>query len=206
MTSSIVTPKLLQFHSSTAWRFRLYHRRGIKSKKPVITCIDSGEPSRIVQNGVNGYVVDQTQRWLARRWIIWLDTLMKPGWWENEDLSRFRILPGRGLLRNCYTLLPLHKTTRRKRRILVTDNQVLDPPVGGGRVRIFELYRHFDPSVNDITYLGTFDWLGPQEREQKLADHFTRSWYQWPSNRSAWMEFLAGWPKQPHWMWQHLFC
>ena len=38
---------------------------------------------------------------------------------------------------------------------------------------IYELYRHFDSSVNDITYFGTLDWLGPQQREQKLADHFT---------------------------------
>ena len=58
------------------------------------------------------------------------------------------------------------------KKMLVTDNQVLDPPIGGGRVRIYELYKNFDPSAFDITYLGTFDWLGPEEREQKLAEHF----------------------------------
>jgi hypothetical protein len=46
-------------------------------------------------------------------------------------------------------------------KILVTDNQILNPPIGGGRVRIYELYKNFDPSAFDITYLGTFDWLGP---------------------------------------------
>ena len=56
-------------------------------------------------------------------------------------------------------------------KILVTDNQVLDPPIGGGRVRIYELYKNFDPSAFDITYLGTFDWLGPEEGEQQLAEH-----------------------------------
>jgi glycosyltransferase involved in cell wall biosynthesis len=67
----------------------------------------------------------------------------------------------------------LHSCGSEFKRILVTDIQPLDPPIGGGRVRISELYRHFDPSIFEITYLGTFDYLGPDGRKQKLADHFT---------------------------------
>ena len=144
-----------------------------KSKKPVITCIDSGEPSRIVQNGVNGYVVDPDPKMIGEK----MDYLARHpdearlmgerGSISVQDLTWERVVE------KLLHAASASQNTRRKRRILVTDNQVLDPPVGGGRVRIFELYRHFDPSVNDITYLGTFDWLGPQEREQKLADHFT---------------------------------
>jgi len=42
--------------------------------------------------------------------------------------------------------------------LLVADNQVLDPPVGGGRVRIYELYRHLAMLGFDVTYVGAYDW------------------------------------------------
>ena len=56
--------------------------------------------------------------------------------------------------------------------VLVADNQVLDPPVGGGRVRIYELYRHIAALDFEISYVGTFDWPGPAYRDQLLAPHF----------------------------------
>lgn len=55
-----------------------------------------------------------------------------------------------------------------KIRLLVTDNQILDPPVGGGRIRILELYRHL-PDDFETTYVGMFDWPGPVFRDQWMA-------------------------------------
>ncbi len=54
----------------------------------------------------------------------------------------------------------------------MADNQVLDPPIGGGRVRIYELYRHLAMLDFDITYVGAYDWPGPAYRDQMLAPHF----------------------------------
>ena len=56
--------------------------------------------------------------------------------------------------------------------VLVADNQVLDPPVGGGRIRIHELYRHLAALDFEITYVGAYDWPGPAYRDQFLAPHF----------------------------------
>jgi glycosyltransferase involved in cell wall biosynthesis len=60
---------------------------------------------------------------------------------------------------------------RRPIELLVTDNQLLDPPVGGGRLRILELYRHL-PEDFGTTYLGAFDHPGPAFRDRALAPNF----------------------------------
>ncbi len=56
--------------------------------------------------------------------------------------------------------------------ILVADNQVLDPPVGGGRIRIYELYRHIAALGFEVSYVGAYDWPGPVYRDHMLAPHF----------------------------------
>ncbi len=56
-------------------------------------------------------------------------------------------------------------------RLLVTDNQMIDPPVGGGRVRIWELYRHL-PEDFVTTYIGAHDHPGPVFRDRWLAPNF----------------------------------
>ena len=53
----------------------------------------------------------------------------------------------------------------------MTDNQIIDPPLGGGRVRILQLYRHM-PEDFTTTYIGTFDYPGPAFRDQPLAPNF----------------------------------
>ena len=106
-----------------------------KSKKPVITCIDSGEPSRIVQNGVSGYVVDPDPKIIGEKMEYLAQHpneagfMGQKGYVTVQDLTWGRIIEK--LLQPASSL----QNIRRKRKILVTDNQVLDPPVGGGRVR-----------------------------------------------------------------------
>ena len=56
-------------------------------------------------------------------------------------------------------------------RLLVTDNQIIDPPVGGGRLRIWELYRHLPADFVTI-YVGTHDHPGPVYRDRWLAPNF----------------------------------
>lgn len=159
-----------------------------QSKKPVITCSDSGEPARIVKDGLSGFVVDPDPRKIAEKINYLVENpvharrmgeegyrLVQEISWENvvDRLlsSKNEIDSVEPVEKNKHSL----QETQKKVKVLVTDNQILDPPVGGGRVRIYELYKNFDPELFDITYLGTFDWLGPEEREQKLADHFTET-------------------------------
>jgi hypothetical protein len=77
-----------------------------------------------------------------------------------------RTVPGRGIE------FERSANPRRDIKILVTDNQVLDPPVGGGRLRLYHLYRNLARSFA-ITYVGAYDWPGPEYREQTLAANFT---------------------------------
>ena len=45
--------------------------------------------------------------------------------------------------------------------MVVADNQILNPPVGGGRVRISSLYKNFSDDFH-IDYLGMYDNPAPE--------------------------------------------
>ena len=44
--------------------------------------------------------------------------------------------------------------------------------MGGGRIRIYELYRNLAALGFEVTYVGAYDWPGPTYRDQMLAPHF----------------------------------
>ena len=54
-------------------------------------------------------------------------------------------------------------------RIAVLDMQPIDPPVGGGRLRLLGLYHDPGP-VATIRYVGSYDWPGPGFRRRSLSD------------------------------------
>jgi glycosyltransferase involved in cell wall biosynthesis len=146
-----------------------------KSKKPVITCLDSGEPSLIVEDGISGFVVDPDPKKIAEK-INYLienpdkaERMGENGYHSVESITWDNVV---GVILHNHNSELEHKRENPRIKVLVTDNQVLDPPIGGGRVRIYQLYKNFNKNFYDITYFGTFDWLGPLEREQKLAENF----------------------------------
>lgn len=59
-----------------------------------------------------------------------------------------------------------------KTKVVILDMQPIDPPVGGGRIRLLGLYSGF---LNDIdaTYVGSYDWRGPGYREHKISECLT---------------------------------
>ena len=57
-------------------------------------------------------------------------------------------------------------------KVVVVDMQPIDPPVGGGRLRLLGLYSGFLNNI-DATYVGSYDWRGPGYRKHKLSDCLT---------------------------------
>jgi glycosyltransferase involved in cell wall biosynthesis len=157
-----------------------------RSKKPVITCVDSGEPTYFVKNFETGFVVEPHPETIAARINYFIDhpdagvemgengcSSVAQMTWDvvsSRLLAAFhseeRIGMGKGIE------LEQSDNSCRDIKILVTDNQVLDPPVGGGRLRLYHLYRNLARSF-PITYVGAYDWPGPEYREQTLASNFT---------------------------------
>lgn len=52
-------------------------------------------------------------------------------------------------------------------KVLVLDMQPIDPPIGGGRLRLLGLYHDLGLPT---TYIGSFDWPGEQSRNRRLSD------------------------------------
>ncbi|HUI82796.1 MAG TPA: glycosyltransferase [Candidatus Binatia bacterium] len=148
------------------------------SHKPVIVCKDSGEPALLVRDGHSGFVVAPDPAEVARAMSILADNralarsmgesayesappqswdraverLLEAAWEEVEPATASEPLPE--------GLPPLVQTAREPVRVLVACNQVLQPAVGGGRVRVTELCKGMAAHFR-TDYLGAYDWPGP---------------------------------------------
>ncbi|PYU35495.1 MAG: hypothetical protein DMG31_03860 [Acidobacteria bacterium] len=151
------------------------------SHKPVITCTDSGEPTAFLRDQQNGFVAQPNPADVAAA----IETLVEsPSLAAQMGEQGFRDLPSLSWDDVAQRLLAAAGTShfssgsRRAHsngsgvKVFVSDNQVLDPPVGGGRLRIYQLYRHLASIGFDVTYVGAYDWPGPTYREQNLSPHF----------------------------------
>ncbi len=154
------------------------------SHKPVIVCKDSGEPALLVRNGRIGLCGRSAAGGVAGAMSVlaanhalagemgehayqdapsqsWDDVVQRLLDAGTPPRTRWSS-PSSGISHVMGSGTPL----------LVADNQVLDPPVGGGRIRIYELYRHLAQLGFNITYVGAYDWPGPVYRDQMLAPNF----------------------------------
>lgn len=55
-------------------------------------------------------------------------------------------------------------------RVLIVDMQSIEPPIGGGRIRLLGLYHGLKIETR---YVGTFDWPGEKYRKIQLTDSLT---------------------------------
>jgi glycosyltransferase involved in cell wall biosynthesis len=171
------------------------------SGKPVLTTIDAGEPADIVKPGKTGFITQATPEAMAERldWMAThrsecsamaehCRSHMREITWARlvnallDAAEKIQGIRGKKAASTPeYTPPPplpevghggvISTSAKRKIHLLVTDNQLIDPPVGGGRLRIWELYRHL-PSDFTTTYIGTHDHPGPVARDQWLAPNF----------------------------------
>jgi len=56
-----------------------------------------------------------------------------------------------------------------KLSVTVLDMQPIEPPIGGGRLRLLGLYSGFKNNI-DVTYIGSYDWRGPEYRDHMLSE------------------------------------
>ncbi len=56
---------------------------------------------------------------------------------------------------------------KKKLNVTVFDMQPIDPPVGGGRIRLLGLYHRLGMPT---TYIGSYDWPGERYRDQYLSE------------------------------------
>lgn len=150
------------------------------SHKPVITCTDSGESTCLVQDGTTGYVVAPNPAEVAAaigRLVCDRGAASQMGEAafcsapsQSWDTVVARLFAGTPLFEDG-TIKDTRDENQRS-KIFVADNQVLDPPVGGGRIRIYELYRKLAVENFEVTYVGAYDWPGPEFRDQYLKPHF----------------------------------
>lgn len=149
-----------------------------KSKKPVITCTDSGEPTYFVKDDENGFVLKPEPEAIARKLDYLIDhpdhgaEMGERGFasvahitWEavvSRLLSSIELPPKR-----VHTWVK-RPTIERPVKVVITDNQCIEPAVGGGRLRLLGLYSTLAAGI-EATYVGTYDWPGPQYRDLQLS-------------------------------------
>lgn len=170
--------------------FGLVTLEAFHSAKPVITCRDSGEPATLVLHEQTGFICEPEPQALAERieQLVLDPTLAaKMGrqgeafarrfTWENVAATLLAALdytPRAGKPAATRSMSALAGAVQSNEpaagslKITVLDMQPIDPPVGGGRLRLLGLY-HALGEQTQATYVGTYDWPGPEYRQHWLS-------------------------------------
>jgi FkbM family methyltransferase len=149
-----------------------------RCQKPVITCHDSGEPTFFVRDHETGFVVPPEPEIIAQKINYLIDhpdhgTEMGANGFAavshiTWDTVVAKLLSAIELPRKHVGRWEMRPAVRRPIRVLITDNQCIEPAVGGGRLRLLGLYRTLTEGI-EATYIGTYDWRGPGHRELQLS-------------------------------------
>jgi len=142
-----------------------------KNKKPVITCSDSGEPSLIINDGIDGFVVDPDPIKIAEK-IKYLqqnpDEAKRLG--ENGYSSVLNITWDKVIDDLLKDVEIQANHSQKAINVLVADMQPIEPAIGGGRLRLKGLYSNLSTNLN-ATYIGSFDWNGEKQRILQISDN-----------------------------------
>lgn len=136
------------------------------SGKPVITCRDSGEVTHFVRSGRTGLVTEPEATALAAAMQQLADD---PAFAARMGAEGKAIASGLSWRRTCVTLLRaaygLADTAPKAepKRACILDMQPIEPPVGGGRLRLLGLYHDLGAGFA-ATYVGSYDWPGERRR------------------------------------------
>lgn len=145
------------------------------SKKPVITCNDSGEPARIVENGLSGLICNPDPLEICKAMEYLFNNRENSADMGNHGFSWVSDMDW---MKVAYTLLKAASEEKngfndinqndKKLKVAVFDMQPIDPPVGGGRLRLLGLYHNLGEDI-DCTYIGSYDWPGESFRKHNIT-------------------------------------
>ncbi len=141
------------------------------SGKPVVTCSDSGEPCHFVKHLETGLVVSPNPDSL-REGLEWL--------WQNREAATkmgrngYKMIESMSWESTATTLAAAglgntQALSPKKLKVTVLDMQPIDPPVGGGRLRLLGLYHNLGENT-ECRYIGTYDWPGERYRAHALSE------------------------------------
>lgn len=141
------------------------------SGKPVVTCSDSGEPCHFVRQFETGLVASADPDSI-RESLEWL--------WNNREQAARMGENGYQMIESmswkttaanlaAAGLAPTVEKPRRQLKVTVLDMQPIDPPVGGGRLRLLGLYHNLGENT-ECRYVGTYDWPGERYRAHALSE------------------------------------
>ncbi len=142
---------------------------------PVITTKDSGEPARMIEHEKTGLIVTPDSESIAgamwrllqspeearmmgregrrvaerKTWSGVIHRIMMSVQEKNETAFAHSVNIQSGSHTSC--------------RLLIVDSQPIEPPVGGGRIRLRGLYSNLPRTIRPH-YVGTYDWPGEEYR------------------------------------------
>jgi glycosyltransferase involved in cell wall biosynthesis/GT2 family glycosyltransferase len=146
-----------------------------KSGKPVLTCTDSGETLEFVRDGENGYVVEPDPKAIAERLRHAIDHRPQAARLGARGLKSVSTIAWEPIVEALTGGARGRATTgvrpagRRRLKVTVLDMQPIDPPLGGGRLRLLGLYHALGRQL-PTTYVGTYDWAGERHRHHRLSE------------------------------------
>ncbi|GFM31471.1 glycosyltransferase [Novosphingobium sp. PY1] len=140
------------------------------SGRPVLTCTDSGEPAQIVRNYETGLVVNPNPQEISKA-LEWF--------WDNRQKAREMGLNGLEQVNRMSwadtacalasaALDGIPEPGNETVKVAVLDMQPIDPPTGGGRLRLLGLYHGLGEQTY-ANYVGTYDWPGEKYRAHALS-------------------------------------
>jgi glycosyltransferase involved in cell wall biosynthesis/GT2 family glycosyltransferase len=137
---------------------------------PILTCNDSGEPAHIVRNYETGLVVDPAPEALARGLEWFWNHRAQARQMGHRGLALVKAMSWRDTAFDlaCAATRGLPDARRAQLKVAVLDMQPIDPPIGGGRLRLLGLYHNLGDRV-DCQYIGTYDWPGEKFRAHALS-------------------------------------
>ena len=142
------------------------------SQKPVITCADSGEPSRLVRHRENGLICAPSSQSIqnALEWVhTHRDEAARMGRKGAECIANMSWTSVAQQLLEAGNASEYKPVVQHKTRVTVLDMQPIDPPVGGGRLRLLGLYHALGSNIR-CTYIGSYDWPGESYRRHHLTE------------------------------------
>lgn len=142
------------------------------SEKPVITCADSGEPSRLVRHRENGLICAPSAQSIqaALEWVhTHRDEAARMGKKGAEFIANMSWTSVAKKLLEAGYANEYKPVVQKETRVTVLDMQPIDPPVGGGRLRLLGLYHALGSNIR-CTYIGSYDWPGESYRRHHLTE------------------------------------